>query len=119
MKRRSADQISDIEILGQRGLGKTSTLLKIRSMAPSSCMTAYVLGRKCGKIEFVDELLQAIEREYRDMGKGSITFVDLAAALRRKEKSGVSVLIEAVSRLAGLPVFILLDDAGLVPPKGP
>lgn len=109
-----ADQISDVEILGRRGLGKTSTLLKIRSMAPSGHLTMYFPGRKRDETEFVDELLQAIEREYRDLGKGSITFVDLAAALRRGEKTGTSVLIEAVSRLDDIGLFVLLDDADVI-----
>lgn len=114
MRCRNADQIPDIEIIGQRGLGKTSTLIKIRSMATNDCVAVYVLGRRCSKIELVDEVLQAVEREYRDLGMGSISFVDLAAALRRGEKSGVSVLIEAVSRLEGHTTFILLDDADMV-----
>jgi hypothetical protein len=117
MERSCAGQISDIQILGQRGLGKTSTLLKIRSMATKGCMTVYVLGRKCDKTEFVDEILQAVEREHRDLGKGSISFVDLASALRRGEKSGVSVLIEALSLLGSLPIFVLLDDTDFVTPE--
>jgi hypothetical protein len=102
--------IYDIEILGPRGIGKTSVLRKIRSMQTKG-LTVFLPGRNSDQIEFIEDLFQAIERELRELQGKPTSFMDQAAGLRQGNKSGTSALIEALSSLKDQNVLILLDDA--------
>lgn len=117
LKSEKADSVDDVGIMGRRGMGKTSILLKIRSIAPPECLMIYLPGKRWNENELVEELLQTIEREVRARLKESVSYIDLVGALRRGNKSGTSTLIDAISRLADLRVFLLLDDAHLLDPK--
>jgi len=110
LKDERSNSIYDIELLGPIGLGKTSTLLKIRSMA-TDYLTVYVPSIKCDENKFVDDLLQKIEREARSRYGMCVSFMDLSASLRLGNSSGESVFIDALSRLPDKNVLILLDDA--------
>lgn len=100
----------DVEVLGPRGIGKTSFLLKIRSMA-TNYLTVYVQSIKCDENKFMDDLLQNIELEARSRHGTSVSFMDLSAALRLGNTSAASAFKDALSRLSDRKVLILLDDA--------
>jgi len=110
LKNERSNSVYDIELLGPIGLGKTSTLLKIRSMA-TDYLTVYISSIKCDENKFMDHLLQNIEREARSRDGMCISFMDLSASLRLGNTSGDSAFIDALSRLPDKKVLILLDDA--------
>jgi len=109
-KEKRSNSIYDIELLGPIGIGKTSTLLKIRSTA-TDCLVVYIPGTRCDENKFMDDLLQNIEREARSQYGISVSLLDLSASLRLGKTSGESAFIDALSRLPDRNVLILLDDA--------
>ena len=109
-KEKRSNSIYDIELLGPIGIGKTSTLLKIRSMA-TDCLVIYIPGTRCDENKFMDNLLQNIEHEARSRYGISVSFLDLLASLRLGNTSGESTFIDALSRLPDRKVLILVDDA--------
>ena len=107
----------DMEILGWRGMGKTYALLKIRSQAPLNSLTMYLPGRSASELDFLGEFLMILEREQQAKHDQTISFADLFASIRAGQKSGISAITEALSRIDNSCILILLDDAELIPVK--
>jgi hypothetical protein len=106
--------ITDVEILGRRGTGKTSTMLKLKSMV-RDCLVIYLAGRSCNEIDFIGEFFMLIERELRSRYDKPISFVEFFNAIRDGQNLATSAIAEALSRIGDLSILILLDDANLVP----
>jgi hypothetical protein len=107
----------DMEISGWRGMGKTYVLLKIRSLAPQNSLTMYLPGSSTTEINFLGEFLMILEREQQAKHDRTTSFADLFASIRAGQKSGISAITEALSRIDDSSILILLDDAELIPIK--
>lgn len=105
----------DMEILGSWGRGKTSTLLKIGSMAPKANLTVYIPCIDDSESRYLGEFLFALERDLQVRRNKQVSFADLFNSHRLGEKSGRDVVIEALARIDNRSILLLLDDSDLIP----
>ena len=121
-------------VYGVRGIGKTSLLVKVLEQVPSSCFTAYyAVSREFGSKEFVDELLQKMELQYKtDLSKyrrflervkavpsriEEFSLFEISLALRKNEKAPQIALMEGILKFRERgfkAIFIFIDEADLV-----
>lgn len=105
----------DMEILGRWGRGKTSTLLKIGSMAPKANLTVYIPCRGNSESRYLGEFLSTLERDLQVRMKKQVSFADLFKSHKLGEKSGKDVVIEALARIDNSSILLLPDDSDLIP----
>ncbi len=105
----------DMEILGSWGRGKTSTLLKIGSMASKTNLAVYIPCKGGSESHYLGEFLFALERDLQVRREKQVSFADLFRSHRLGEKSGRDVIIEALARIDNRSILLLLDDSDLIP----
>ncbi|MEW6528721.1 MAG: ATP-binding protein [Candidatus Micrarchaeota archaeon] len=121
-------------IYGERGMGKTSLLMKLKTLPPSGCFVVYCpLSDKSDQKAFVDALLQKIDLDYRESLPihkfliekvkeipekiESFNVFDLSLSLRKGEMDPYRALLESLLKLRkrGFKgAYILIDEADLL-----
>lgn len=124
----------NIAIYGERGMGKTSLLMKTKSMVPEGCFCTYVaLSEETGQQTFIEKLLQRIDLDYREslpfhrriIEKAkeipekieSFSLFDITVSLRKNEMAPEIAFLEAILKLRKRgfkATYILLDEADLL-----
>lgn len=125
---------ANMAIYGERGMGKTSLLMKIKSMAPEGCFCTYVaLSEETNQQAFVEKLLQRANLDYRknlplhkkiiEKAKEipqkieSFSLFDITVSLRKNELAPEIAFLEAIIKLKDMgfkAAYILLDEADLL-----
>ncbi len=125
---------TNMAIYGERGMGKTSLLMKIKSSAPEGCFCTYVaLSEETNQAAFVEKLLQRADLDYREslplhrriIQKAkeipgqieSFSLFDITVSLRKNDMAPEIAFLEAIMKLKNKgfkAVYILLDEADLL-----
>lgn len=125
---------SNMAIYGERGMGKTSLLMKIKSTVPEGCFCTYIaLSEETNQAAFVEKLLQRADLDYREslplhrrmIEKAkeipeqieSFSLFEIGVKLRKNEMSPEIAFLEAIIKLKKRgfkAAYILLDEADLL-----
>ncbi|MEW5996538.1 MAG: ATP-binding protein [Candidatus Micrarchaeota archaeon] len=121
-------------IFGERGMGKTSLLIKLKTLPPAGCFLVYCpLSSESGEKEFADKLMQKIDLDYRESlpthkriienakelpeKVESFSLFELSLSLRKGEMDPYRALLESFLKLKKRgfkSAFILIDEADLL-----
>jgi len=121
-------------IYGARGIGKTSLLFKVREMTPASCFTVYYAApQEMGPKEFVEDILQKMELQYKkelskyksflEKIKGlpskieEFSLFELAVALRKDQKSPQIAFMDGILKFRERgfeSLYMFIDEADLL-----
>lgn len=121
-------------IYGERGMGKTSLLIKLKTLPPPGCFVVYCpLSNESDQKEFVDKLLQKIDLDYRESLPihklliekvkelpekiESFSVFDVAFSLRKGEMDPYRALLESLLKLRKRGfrgAYVLIDEADLL-----
>lgn len=125
---------TNIAICGERGIGKTSLLMKIKSMTLKGCFCTYTaLSEETNQSSFVEKLLQRADLDYREslplhakiIEKAKqlpekiecFSLFDITVSLRKNELNPEIALLEAILKIKKRgfkATYILLDEADLL-----
>ncbi|HII54185.1 hypothetical protein COT30_03620 [Candidatus Micrarchaeota archaeon CG08_land_8_20_14_0_20_49_17] len=121
-------------IYGERGMGKTSLLIKLKTLPPPGCFVVYCpLSSESNEKEFMDRLLQKIDLDYREslpIHKSiiekikdfpekveSFSLFELSLSIKKGEVDAYRAFLESLLKLRkrGFKgAYILIDEADLL-----
>jgi len=134
LKAATSGRAENVAVYGARGIGKTSLLFKVREMTSDSCFTAYYAPpQEMGPKEFVNDILQKMELQYKtelskykrflETIKGlpskieEFSLLDVTLALRKDEKSPQIAFMEGILKFKDrgfVSVYMFIDEADLL-----